>query len=216
MVPSHSRPLSEEQRGVLKRLASPSRERANDFLSTLCVFMLVFGVEVGSIRLVSGPPEGAVIGIAAGVAGAVALGVLVRMRRTVTGRALRAGRTAFAADLDGGQLVTETFEVADAICIEEHEDEGSSYYLKLADGTVLFLSGQYLYEPEDAGSFPSTRVAVTRAPQSRIVFDVECLGQPLPASAKRAPFSREEHRAGRVPPDGALLRVDFESLRAKG
>ena len=97
--------------------------------------------------------------------------------------------------------------------VEEFEDEGSSYYLKLDDGSVLFLSGQYLYEYEDQGSFPSTRVAVTRAPESKIVLDIECLGQPLPVRAQRPPFTREDHLNGAVPEDGALLAVDFEILR---
>ncbi len=101
--------------------------------------------------------------------------------------------------------------MVDAIRVEEAEDEGSQYYLKLGDGRVAFLAGQYLYELEEDGAFPCRVVTVTRAPHSSVVLDAACTGEALAPSATRPPFSEEEYRRG-TPADGALLEADFASL----
>lgn len=214
MTAPQSRPLDAEERRTLARLASRGQDRAQDAAGIGCGFMVAFALGIGAIRLFSGPPSGAALGIAAGVAACVALAAFAYVRRTA-GRAIGAERDAFAADLRGGRVVAETFDVLDAIHVEEREDEGSTYYLKLADGSVLVLRGQYLYDVEGDGSFPSTRVTLTRAPQSRLVFDLACVGRPLPASSERPPFTREEYRAGAIPADGDVLAADFESLRGR-
>lgn len=212
MTAPQSRPLSADERRTLARLASRRQDLAQDASGVGCSFMLVFALGVGAIRLVSGPPGGAALGVAAGIAACAALALLLSMRRSV-GRAIRDERAAFAADLAAGVAESRTFDVVDAIRVEERDDEGSGYYLKLADGSVLVLRGQYLYDVEGDGSFPSTRVTVTRAPRSRLLFDLECAGRPLPASSKRPPFSREEYRSGAIPKDGDVLSADFEGLR---
>jgi hypothetical protein len=69
------------------------------------------------------------------------------MRRGI-GPTLARARESHAADLAAGVATLTTYEATDALRVEEFEDEGSQYYLKLADGRVLFLAGQYLYEYE--------------------------------------------------------------------
>jgi hypothetical protein len=48
-----------------------------------------------------------------------------------------------------GLLLSESFKARRAFQVEEYEDEGSHYFIELADSSVLFLTGQYLYEYEE-------------------------------------------------------------------
>ena len=53
------------------------------------------------------------------------------------------------AELEAKNLVRrEVFHARRAFQVEETEDEGSNYFLELANGRVLFISGQMLYEYE--------------------------------------------------------------------
>lgn len=47
-----------------------------------------------------------------------------------------------------GLLVSSDFQARRAFGVREFDDEGLHYFLELADGRVLFLSGQYLYDYE--------------------------------------------------------------------
>ncbi len=204
------RPLTANERRQLASLASSRSDLGNDLAGGGCVFMLVFGVGMVALRLVD-LQRSSWQAAAAIVAGIVAIATMLYMRK---GRAKWTSRQDYAADLEGGRAAEVTYDVVDAIRVEEFEDEGSNYFLKLADNKVLFLTGQYLYDSEEGNAFPSTRIRVTRAPRSRLMLDLECLGTPLQPSTTRPPFSHEDHRSGRVPKDGEMLDVDFETLRA--
>ncbi len=69
-------------------------------------------------------------------------------------RRLREHGALIARELAAGYVDCTTYAITDAVAVEEHEDEGPSYYLLLDDGRTLFLSGQYLYEPADEDGFP--------------------------------------------------------------
>jgi hypothetical protein len=132
-------------------------------------------------------------------------------------------REAHARDLAEGVAVCTTFDVVDALRVEEFEDEGSAYYLKLADGRVLFLQGQYLYEyegdseaeegPPVRARFPADRFTVERTAGSGIVLGLTNFGRLIPVSGVLRSFTPDEHEAGTVPQDGDILKIDFESLR---
>ena len=76
------------------------------------------------------------------------------------------------AELDAaGGLVRQSFHAMRALLIDEYEDEGLHYYLELADGRVLCLTGQYLcdFEPitddqehNQPRSFPCTEFEILR------------------------------------------------------
>ena len=215
MDPTEFRPLTAQERRTLAGLAEGDGDRLNVLALFFLFFMALFVFGVVGIRILSGPPTRRELAVAGACAALVVLSFAVHAARRL-GRARKVEREACAADLAGGRVSSQTFDVVDAVQVEELEDEGSSYYLKLADGRVLFLSGQYLYDPEDEGAFPSTRLRVTRAPRSRLLFDLECLGSPLKPSSKRPHFTLGDFEADRVPADGAILQVDFESLRTSG
>jgi hypothetical protein len=147
---------------------------------------------------------------------AVALLVAAYVYRRMQRSPLEGERQArIARDLAGGVARVVTYRVTDALQVEEAEDEGSSYYLKLDDGRVAFLTGQYLYEVEEDRTFPSTVVSVDRAPHTHLVFDLRCEGSPIGPTPKLPPFTTSDWDRGRVPSDGALVDLDFEALRRR-
>ena len=133
--------------------------------------------------------------------------------RRLFARAAAADRSSGQRDHEAGEVDETQFEIADAIEVAEEEDEGKHFYLRLADGRVLFLSGQYLYEPVAAKRFPAARITVIRAPNSGIVLSMRPDGEYLAPSSVPPSFSEREHERGRVPEDGAIVQTDFDRLR---
>jgi hypothetical protein len=211
-----SRPLRAEERRALTRLSSRRDDLANDFFATLLVFSVVFFAGTGLLRLVTGHrPQGLSLGVVATLATVVALWALVKVGHGRMGRALAQQRKHFAEDLAAGKAACTTYDVVDALKVEELEDEGASFYLALADGRVLFLSGQYLDDAVEERKFPCARFTLVRAPKSGLFLDLEAIGAPLPASGTLPAITPEDHRAERAPYDGDVLALDFETLRRK-
>ena len=206
MIQDRTRSLASDERTILAAmLRSPSSGGAP--LAALLTFLVTTGL--GLIFLPASWTTGFPSLAPAVVGGVAAASVYRRMRRS---QHESPWLQSVSRDLGDGVVLMTTYHVVDAIRVEEAEDEGSQYYLKLEDGRVAFLAGQYLYELEEDGSFPNRIVTVTRAPHSAVVLDVACEGDPLAPSASRPTFSREEFEKG-IPADGALLDVDFDELR---
>lgn len=218
-----TRPLSEAERRSIAGLATPGSLVAVGLMPTLFVFMVTFAVGIGIERArglyaALGLTWPAVI--AAGAAAAFAQ-YLYRKTEPL----LSKERDAHARDLAAGTAVRFTFDVVDAIRVEEFEDEGSAYYLKLADGRVLFLQGQYLYEYEAAhegedgkpvrARFPADRFTIERTAGSGLVLGITDFGGLIPVSGVLPPFTVDERRDDSIPNDGDILRIDFESLRRR-
>ena len=104
--------------------------------------------------------------------------------------------------IDESTLVSQRFQARRAFEVEEFEDEGQSFFIELADGSVLFLSGQDLYD--DEARFPCTEFVVRRTPTGED-YDVTCEGEPLAPEAVAPWFSGDEHDSGRVPQDGQVI-----------
>ena len=130
------------------------------------------------------------------------------------------GRSAFnlkpleeqIAELEQQDLLESTsFQAQRAFAVEESEDEGSSYFLELTDGRVLFLTGQYLYdyEPDEheqrPRAFPCSEFSIRRHKTERYVVDVRCGGSVLDPEAIARPFTTEDWDGGRVPADGEVI-----------
>ena len=134
------------------------------------------------------------------------------LRRLFT-RAAAAAHAANASDASAGQVDESNFSIAEAIQVSETEDEGLHFFLRLADGAVLFLSGQYLYAPVAAQRFPSAQVTIVRAAASGTVLRFTPSGAYIAPSTTRPAFTDREHARGRVPEDGDVVNVDFDRLR---
>ncbi len=150
---------------------------------------------------------------AALAAGAVAY--FARWRARVVAR-LRASpwHASLRADLEGGVAELVRCRARDALRIQEHEDEGTAFFVRLDDGRVLFFVGQYLYELEE-DRFPATEFDVVRSPRSTLLLGIEPRGSYLPPSGRLGPFSRDDVRAGRVPGDGDVVPVRWEEIEPR-
>lgn len=85
-------------------------------------------------------------------------------------------------------LLTENYSATRAFCVEEFEDEGSHYFLEIEDGSVLFITGQELYEydPIIEGEivkaprrFPCTEFTLRRHRKENYIVDILCRGAVL-------------------------------------
>ena len=108
-----------------------------------------------------------------------------------------------------------SFSAIDAIQVEEFEDEGSSYFLRLANGEVLFLTGQYLYDYEESRRFPCSDFDVVRRSGLDYVLEVVCRGKYITPSKISKPFRLAQFEAGTVPEDMHLVDVQWEEIETR-
>lgn len=118
------------------------------------------------------------------------------------------------AGLEGrGLLERRAFRAIRAFAVEELEDEGMHYYLELADGSVLYLSGQYLYDHEpieddpelnQPRSFPCTEFEMLRHKEEGFVLDILCTGSVLEPETTMPPYTRADWKRG-LPEDGQII-----------
>jgi hypothetical protein len=120
-------------------------------------------------------------------------------------------------------IVEECFRATRAFAVEELDDEGSTYFMELEDGRVLFLTGQYLYDYEpieddpefnQPRSFPCTEFTVRRHREAGYVVELVCTGEPFEPELTVAPFWKEVFRKGGVPNDGEIIaNRSYEELK---
>jgi hypothetical protein len=134
------------------------------------------------------------------------------------------------AELDAeGRLETTEYRATRAFQIAEFEDEGPSYFIELEDGSMLFLTGQQLYEYEETTDdpelnqprrFPCTEFTTRRHRVDRYLIDIVCRGDVLEPDVVAPPWSARDYKAGRIPDDGAVItdrtydQIKEERLRA--
>ena len=197
------RPFTADERKTLEDLAGGRGELGHDLLNGGCLAMLVFLPAMLILRWIhlwSSLTSTTVLVLAVGFA----VVVVRRMRKD-----LRRAAWLYEEDLKAGRMVVATYDVRSAVRVEEFEDEGSQYLLELIDGGVLFLGGQYLYEAEENGSFPSTRIQTERAEKSGTLFELHCTGTPVEVLETLPHFTVADHEAALVPDDGEILDVSF-------
>jgi hypothetical protein len=125
----------------------------------------------------------------------------------------------FADELEARNLLVSTSFRADrAFRADEFKEEGPHYFLELEEGSILHLSGNYLYnyEPIDGSPrhFPCTQFAVRRHIEFGYVVDLICGGVVIEPEVEAPPFSARDFAQRLVPDDGAILRgIHFDQLR---
>lgn len=120
-----------------------------------------------------------------------------------------------AQELGRGLGLVRRFEIIDAIQVNEFEDNGYAFYLRLANGKVLYLMGQYLYEPTDQKRFPCTSLEVVYSPESQLVLSIGYGGEYLEPSSDLPSPSIEEFDKGKVPEDGTVIDSRSSKLEWK-
>ena len=137
--------------------------------------------------------------------------ILFNGRRT---RPFQSGDAYLAELQEKGLLVSQNLEARRAFEVNEFEDEGSHFFVELTDGSVLFLTGQYLYdyrgpaksEGDGNTSFPCSEFTILRHKETNHVVDIICAGQALPIECEVPPFSKEDFENELVPADGQVIR----------
>jgi len=120
-------------------------------------------------------------------------------------------------------LSVEKFNARRAFQVEEFEDEGSHYFIELEDASVLFLTGQYLYEYEALSKgkeiehsrrFPNTEFVVRRHSKKGYVIDILCNGSVIEPEIVAPAFDTDDFGTNRIPEDGQIIRdKTFEQLK---
>lgn len=201
-----------ERKAVVAAIRGPHTFK--DDLLAYCLALLLADLLLNLAVRLLGLPRNPWSEIALGGALLLALIGPWYLRRDVARLTTRFGKLGpLRQDLQGGEAEEVLYEAVDAIQVEETEDLGSNYYVRLDDGRVLFLSGQYLYESEEAQQFPSTRFTLVRTPHAGFFLDFRVSGSYLRPSTVRPRFTDQEYRTGVVPTDGDLLDLDFDILR---
>lgn len=134
------------------------------------------------------------------------------------------------ADLEAnGQLISKTFQATRAFQVEEFEDEGLHYFIELTDRSVLYLTGQYLYDYEQIEDdpevnqprqFPCTEFTVKRHKTDGYVVDIKVAGKLLPEECVAPSFDKQDVKRDLIPEDGQIFRDrsydDLKRERLKG
>lgn len=130
------------------------------------------------------------------------------------------------ADLARRDLIVEcSFQVTRAFGVQDYEDEGSHYFLELADGSgILALCGQYLYDYEPITDdpelnqprlFPCTSFTVRRHRTGQYAIDLICGGDVIePEVMASGDVIKGWFRDGFSPEDGTVLTgISFDELK---
>jgi hypothetical protein len=125
---------------------------------------------------------------------------------------------------DSGLISTRTYQARRAFEVQEYDDEGIHYFVELADGKILFPSGQYLYDyapieddPEvnQPRSFPCTEFSVHRHKTEGYVMDLECRGTVIEPEFLAAPFPQQKKWPQRPLEDGQVIfDISYDDLKA--
>lgn len=127
-------------------------------------------------------------------------------------------------ELENQGLVTSTeYQARRALQVEEFEDEGSHYFLELNDGSVLFLSGQYLYDYEPIDDdpeanqhrrFPCTDFVVKRHKTEEYVLEIVTRGTAFEPEAVAPYFTESDYQSSTMPEDGDIIRgTSFDEIK---
>jgi len=119
-----------------------------------------------------------------------------------------------------GLLISEPYRVRRAFQLEEFEDEGSQYFLELEDHSVLYLSGQFLYEYEPLNAkprrFPCTQFTIRRHKDDGRIVDLLCSGEILEPEIMAPPLAVDELEKYGSIADGQIIQgKSYDELKAE-
>lgn len=101
---------------------------------------------------------------------------------------------ALRKDLAEGRAAVTRYDVEAAVRVAADPGRlvGTTWFLRLADGSVVLLVGPHLAQAEDAGQFPATAFEIAAGEASHFVLSVRRLGERLAPQRSRAPLSDAE------------------------
>lgn len=192
------------------------------FAGLVCFVALLFGAHIAFDVLPKSSSPG-LIGLGLGV-GLIVLAIVIFVIFNLGRRKVPPGPT--LAELEAAELVvTADFRAKRAFEVEEYEDEGRSMFIELVDGSVLFLTGQYLYDyglpdseiaDDSSGAFPTTDFTIRRHRTEGYVLDIISRGKQIEPDFIAKPFGPEIYDQDGVPEDAALIRDrTYDAIKAE-
>lgn len=141
---------------------------------------------------------------------AIGLALYWRSGRWTGGRDLRAR---IGRDLRSNTATVHVLSVVDAIKVEEAEDEGPTFFLKLETGETVAVGGQFLDRFVSRG-FPWRQFEIREAAESRLFLGLEGRGERVVPSLVKPPLSMATVRElGIARVRWKVLPVAFDELR---
>jgi hypothetical protein len=141
---------------------------------------------------------------------AIGLALWWRARRWTGGRDLRAR---IRRDLKSNTAAVHVLSVVDAIRVEEAEDEGPTFFLKLETGETVAIGGQFLDRFVNRG-FPWKQFEIREAAESGLFLGLKGRGDPVVPSLVKPPLTMATVRElGIASVRWKVLPVAFEELR---
>ena len=119
-----------------------------------------------------------------------------------------------------GMLISEPYRALRAFRLEEFEDEGSQYFLELEDHSVLYLSGQFLYEYEPLNEkprrFPCAQFTIRRHKDDGCIVDLLCSGEILEPEITAPPLKVDElERYGSIADGQIIPGKSYDEIKAE-
>jgi uncharacterized membrane protein len=115
-------------------------------------------------------------------------------------------------DLKNGKALLNTIEATEAIEIQEEEDEGIGFILKLSDSDIFFAQGQEVDQWKRRG-FPWTKFTIRSTPISKRFLGVKREGEKLKPIIKRPPLTIEEMKMFDMNASYTIGAFDFEKFK---
>jgi hypothetical protein len=169
---------------------------------------------LGEFRAMDRPPWGAGVGLGLFMLALSVLALLLVNARGSDALGLKTPEELLRQLEDEGLLVSSDFRARSAFCVRESADEGPHYLLELADGRVLYLSGQCLYDYEPVSDdpevsrprrFPCTDFTVRRHKLEGHVVEVVRRGAVIEPELILPPFTKRGWRSIGTPKDGQVM-----------
>ena len=211
MIRTHTRPMTAEERGSLEEVNKGIGSLESDFHSAGCVMAVTALALIGILYLFG--IRGAFEQEYYAAAPALVIGVIVFIVMRRKSRKLRAADP-IQKDLVDGVLIETTYTATSAIRVTEAEEEGDNYFIRLQDGKVLFLSGQYLCDDVEAKRFPCTEFVITTTRHSGMTSKIQCRGKYISPEKTLPPFSDSDWKRGRVPEEFTIVKTSWDDLLA--
>jgi hypothetical protein len=107
-----------------------------------------------------------------------------------------------------GLIVSTAYRARRAFEVDELDEEGLHFFIELDDRSVLFLSGQYLYDyhsEDQHRTFLFTAFAVRRHRTKGWVVDILCQGAVLEPEVVAPPFDANDFGTDSIPGDGQII-----------
>jgi hypothetical protein len=141
---------------------------------------------------------------------AVGLALYWRSGRWTGGRGLRAR---IRRDLEANTATVHVLSVVDAIKVDEAEDEGPTFFLKLETGETVAMGGQFLDRLVSRG-FPWKQFEIREAAESGLFLGLEGRGERVVPSLVKPPLSMATVRElGIASARWRVLPIAFDELR---